>query len=216
MARPDLTALWEQQMTAIESGSLSLDSFLGNVADMVRGIISVPLNIPSEISGFNRLHKCLTEGCDGYLRHIERRGKTSFFSCSVCHKTFNDVDGVPVQKKENQEAVGEIVEAPCPLGCGGSARRFEGKYGPFWKCSCSPDLIFKDVNDSPAIKEKRVEAKCPVPGCKGKAMRLTSKKTGQPFWLCHVCGNFFDDIGGVPAPRKTHQKSEQRREVAEV
>jgi transposase-like protein len=189
---------------------------------MVRGIISVPLNIPSEIPGFKRLNKCLTEGCDGYLRHIERtdqkskKGKTSFFSCSVCHKTFNDVDGIPVQKKENKETDGVIVEAPCPLGCGGSARRFEGKYGYFWKCRCSPDETFRDMDGSPAIKEKRVEAKCPVTGCKGKAMRLTGKKDGRLFWLCHVCGNFFDDAGGVPTPRKTHPKSGKRREVAGV
>ncbi|MDR3331096.1 MAG: hypothetical protein LBT08_00565, partial [Synergistaceae bacterium] len=202
MVYPDMTALWEQRMTAIEFGNLSLDSFLGDVADMVRGIISAPLNIPSEIPDFKRLKKCLTEGCEGFLRHIELKGKSPFFSCPVCHKTFNDVGGSPVPKSEK---TGEIITARCPLGCGGSARRFEGKYGIFWKCDCSPDTTFKDVSGAPAVREAKIEAKCPVTGCKGTAMRLLSKKTDSPFWLCHVCGNFFDDLGGVPVPRKVRE-----------
>jgi DNA topoisomerase-3 len=202
MVYPDMTALWEQRMTAIESGSLSLDSFLGDVADMVRGIISSPLNIPPKILGFKRLQKCLTEGCEGYLRHIGLKGKSPFFSCPLCHKTFNDVGGSPVPKSEK---TGEIITAPCPLGCGGSARRFEGKYGVFWKCGCSPETTFNDTNGAPTVREAKIEAKWPVTGCKGTAMRLLSKKIGVPFWLCHVCGNFFDDLDGVPVPRKARE-----------
>jgi DNA topoisomerase-3 len=151
---PDMTALWEGRMSDIEKGA-PLESFVGEVAGMVNGIISGNLDIPENIPG------------------IERKKPKS----------------------------GEIVEAPCPLGCGGSARRYDGKYGPFWKCSCSPGLTFNDENGAPAVREQRTEAKCPAPNCKGKAMRLAGKKDGRLFWLCHLCGNFFDDADGKPAMR---------------
>jgi DNA topoisomerase-3 len=157
---PDMTALWEGRMSDIEKGA-PLESFVTEVAGMVREIISGSLDIPADIPG------------------MERRKSSS----------------------------GEIIDTPCPLGCGGSARRYEGKYGLFWKCSCSPGLTFKGVNGGPVVKEQQVEAKCPMPGCKGKAARLAGKKDGHLFWMCHVCGNFFDDIGGVPALRERGKKA---------
>jgi DNA topoisomerase-3 len=209
LVRPDLTALWERKMGEIEGGALALDSFVSEVADMVRGIISNRLAVPADVSipGIVKQPKCLTNGCEGFLRHISKPGKSAFFSCPVCHTTFNDVDGSPVQKKKTS---GEIAEAPCPLGCGGSARRFEGRYGPFWKCRCSPDVIFKDSNGWPAAPEQRMEAGCPVPGCGGKAVRFTRKKDGGHFWKCAKCGNFFNDIDGVPIAAKGSEAGPER------
>jgi hypothetical protein len=108
--------------------------------------------------------------------------------------------------ERKKAASGEIVEAPCPLGCGKNARIYEGKYGPFWKCACSPDVIFKDAGGTPALKEQRAEADCPAKGCKGKAIRLVSKKDSHPFWKCAKCGNFFDDADGKPAMREKRNK----------
>jgi DNA topoisomerase-3 len=51
---PDLTALWEQKMSDIESGAVSLDSFVEEVAGMVREILSGSLNIPQAIPGMER------------------------------------------------------------------------------------------------------------------------------------------------------------------
>jgi DNA topoisomerase-3 len=209
MVYPDMTALWEQEMTAIESGSASLEFFVSEVVDMVRDILSYKLDIPADIPdvpGMTRQHRCLTENCDGFLRHIRKPAQSPFFSCPVCHTTFNDVDGAPVPKKE---WTGEIVEAPCPLRCGRNARRFSGRYGHYWKCLCSPDAAFKDVDGVPVLKEQRTEAKCPMKGCKGKAVRLTSKKDGRPFWKCDKCGNFYDDRDGQPIFRETHEKHEK-------
>jgi hypothetical protein len=161
-----MTALWEQKMSDIEGGRVSLESFVTEVADMVREILSGGLNVPSDITG------------------LERR---------------NEPDG-------------EIVEAPCPMGCGANARRFSGKYGFYWKCGCSPDVFFKDAGGVPAIKEARVEAPCPAKsektgkGCSGKAVRLVSKKDGRPFWKCDKCGGFFDDVDGKPAIREKNGK----------
>jgi hypothetical protein len=147
-------------MSDIERGGVSLESFISEVANMVREILSGSLNVPSDIPG------------------LERR----------------------------KEPDGEIVEAPCPLGCGANARRFSGKYGFYWKCHCSADVVFKDVDGVPVVKESRVEAPCPAKRCSGKAVRLVSKKDGRPFWKCSKCGKFFDDADGKPVIREKGNK----------
>ena len=114
---------------------------------------------------------------------------------------------IPGMERRKMPA-GEIIEALCPLNCGGKARRFEGKYGPFWKCSCSPDVIFKDLDGAPAVRETRTEANCPVKGCKGVAVRLVRKKDNQPFWKCEKCGNYFDDSTGKPEIREKKTNKE--------
>jgi hypothetical protein len=150
-------------MGDIEAGSASLESFVGEVAGMVRDIVSDNLNVPADIPGMEKRKEC----------------------------------------------GGEVVEAPCPLGCGKNARRYEGKYGPFWKCACSPDVTFKDAGGTPALKERRAEAACPIKDCKGKAIRLVSKKDSRPFWKCAKCGNFFDDTDGKPAMREKKGKADK-------
>lgn len=197
IVKPDLTALWEQRMSDIERGA-PFEPFVGEVADMVRDILSDRLEIPADIPGMRRLEKCMTLDCPGFLRHIEKKGKANFFACPVCRATFNDVDGKPVQKKESG---GEAISAPCPLGCGNEARQFSGKYGLFWKCICSPDSTFKDVSGKPALKTPQTKVDCPVAGCKGQAVQLRAKQDHRLFWLCHACGNFFDDIDGLPVVR---------------
>jgi hypothetical protein len=102
-----------------------------------------------------------------------------------------------------------VIEADCPLGCGKKARRFEGKYGFFWKCFCSPDVKFKDIDGKPVVPEERpplISAKCPVKKCKGMAVRYNAKSDGRPFWKCDTCKNFFDDRDGKPAFRENREK----------
>jgi len=156
LVRPDMTALWEKQMSEIAGESASLDGFISEVAGMVREITSDRLNVPDDIPG------------------MERR------------KTVSE----------------EVIEAPCPLNCGGKARRLTGKYGPFWKCDCSPDVTFKDVDGAPVVREAKIEASCPTKRCMGMAMRLVSKKDNRVFWKCAKCGNFFDDSDGKPEIRE--------------
>ncbi|GHS90710.1 hypothetical protein AGMMS49957_17280 [Synergistales bacterium] len=164
MVHPDMTALWEQEMTSIEQGSASLEPFVSEVADMVRVIISDRLDVPSDLPEI-----------PGMTKHKARA--------------------------EN------VIETPCPLHCGNNARRYEGKYGHYWRCVCSPNITFKDIDGKPVVKEQRVEAKCPTKGCKGKTTRFASKKDGRLFWKCAVCGNFFDDIGGKPIMREKEGQS---------
>jgi DNA topoisomerase-3 len=158
LTRPDMTALWEGTMSGIEAGKSSLESFVADVAGMVREITSETLNVP-------------------------------------------DVPGLE-RRKTASAANAEVVESPCPLGCGKGARRYEGKFGFFWKCACSPDVTFRDVDGAPAAREARAEANCPARGCGGRAVRYTNKNDGRPFWKCRKCGGFFDGADGRPKTRE--------------
>jgi uncharacterized C2H2 Zn-finger protein len=208
---PDLTALWEKEMTRIENGELSQEIFVAEVGAMVSGIVKAPLDLTKirELSGLPRRKRCLTEGCGGYLiRKVGAYGP--FFFCPSCKHVFRERerDGEPTPVK----SPGELIEADCPLGCGKKARRFEGKYGPFWKCFCSPDVIFKDVDGKPAVPEKRaplLSEKCPVKRCKGTAEQIP-KKDGGLFWKCRTCRNTFDDRDGKPVIREKHPNKTKR------
>ncbi|MDR1620897.1 MAG: hypothetical protein LBS00_00825, partial [Synergistaceae bacterium] len=167
-------------------------------------IVEAPLIIP-EISGLDRRKKCLTEGFNGYLRHIVK-GKNPFFACPVCKRTFRDQDGEPLERLRTDGEKSEIVEADCPRGCGGKARRLNGPYGFFWKCDCSPELVFRDVDGKPMMREERPKAKCPVKGCKGMAEQHKAKSDGRLFWRCGACGNYFDDAEGKPVVREKKGK----------
>jgi DNA topoisomerase-3 len=208
---PDLTALWEQKMTRIEHGELSLEAFVEEVGKMVGEIVREPLQVP-EISGVSRKKRCLTEGCGGYLdRKTGAYGP--FFSCPACGRIFRERGGEPAAPAL-AAASAEAIEADCPLGCGKKARRFVGKYGPFWRCFCSPDVRFKDADGKPAVPEERrpaVSAKCPVKRCKGTAEQI-KKKDGGLFWKCRTCRNTFDDKNGNPVLR---EKRESARKTLE-
>jgi transposase-like protein len=110
LVQPELTALWERKMTQIEKGELELDAFVSEAAAMIGEIVKAPLDVP-EVPELPRKKKCLTEGCNGYLRHISKE-KSSFFACPVCGQTFKDEDGEAVQgsptavrKKESRRTV---------------------------------------------------------------------------------------------------------------
>jgi DNA topoisomerase-3 len=203
LVKPELTALWERKMTRIEKGELELEAFVSEVAAMVGDIVREPLCIP-EIPELPRKKKCLTEGCGGYL--VRKTGAYGpFFFCPACKHVFRERDGEPAPISANTG----VIEADCPLGCGKKARRFDGKYGPFWKCFCSPNVKFKDVDGKPAAPEKRaplVSAKCPVKGCKGMAEQHRAKNDGRLFWKCEACGNYFDDADGKPVVREKKGK----------
>jgi DNA topoisomerase-3 len=199
LVKPELTAVWEQEMTRIEKGEVELDAFVSEVAAMVGEIVEAPLSVP-EISGLPRKKKCLTKGCEGYLRHIDK-GKAPFFACPVCRSAFKDQNGEPVEKRQSNGAM-EKVEADCPRGCGKKARRLEGPYGFFWKCECSPETAFRDADGKPVIREERPKAKCPAKGCKGMAGQYKAKNGGRLFWKCETCGGYFDDAEGKPVIRE--------------
>jgi hypothetical protein len=86
----------------------------------------------------------------------------------------------------------------------------KGQYGFFWKCDCSPDLTFKDVDGKPVVREERPKAKCPVKKCKGTAEQYKAKSDGRLFWKCGTCGNLFDDADGKPVVREKKGKGKNK------
>ena len=199
LVKPDLTAQWEEEMSLIEEGKEKLSDFLAENEKVVKDIISSSMSIKGEdVKGLTRLKKCLTENCKGFLvRRVSKAG-SPFYRCGTCEKTFSEKDNEPVVS-EKKEA-GEVIEADCPLNCGKKARRFSGKFGFFWKCSCQSEGTFKDVDGKPVVREKREieKTKCIMPRCKGEAVRLFKKSDGTPFWKCEKCNNFFNDVDGRP------------------
>jgi transposase-like protein len=210
LVKPELTAFWEKKMTQIEEGKLTLDSFISEVGTMVGEIVEGQLEVP-EISGVSRKKKCLTAGCEGYLRHITKvdKGKKPFFACPVCKNTFNDRDGEPIERRQANEQgeKAEKIEADCPLSCGKKARRLQGPYGFFWKCDCLPEKTFRDVDGKPMVKEERPQQKCPVKNCKGTAQQFKTKDGTRFFWRCATCQNMFNDVDGKPVIRKKESSS---------
>jgi DNA topoisomerase-3 len=210
LVKPDLTALWEKKLSAIEAGKLPLETFISEVSSMVSGIVKDSDAAVPELEGVSKSSgrgsqentdkKCLKEGCDGFLRLLHRKdGSGVFFSCSECKATYNaDSNGNPVPKSP-------LIEGNCPTpGCGGKAQQKNGPYGIYWTCPKCGNK-FNDVDGKPVTKEKKdkgPEVPCPVKKCKGKAVRYPSKfKEGSFYWKCHTCGNIFDDVGGAPAIR---------------
>jgi DNA topoisomerase-3 len=209
LVKPDLTALWEKKLSAIEAGQLSLDAFISEVAMMVSEIVKDSDPVIPTLEGIakydrtskaeNTDKKCLQTGCGGLLKLIPRKdGSGSFFSCPECKTTYTvGTDGEPLPKSP-------LVETDCPWqGCGGKAQQRKGPYGTYWTCSKCGNK-FNDVDGTPVVKEKKKfqEAPCPVKKCKGKAVQYPSQyKENTFYWKCHTCGNSFDDINGVPTVR---------------
>ncbi len=122
MVEPDLTAVWEEEMTNIARGYVSLEAFISSVAGMVRDITSYRLKLPDEIPGMKRQKKCLNNtvvrekriedicplsGCGGTAtRFKSKKDSRLFWKCGKCGNFFDDTKGCPsVRKKGAKNAV---------------------------------------------------------------------------------------------------------------
>jgi DNA topoisomerase-3 len=200
LVKPDLTALWEQKLTAVEKREMELSAFVAEVSSMLRECIGEKLlevpdlpEIPKVAKAEMTEKKCLS--CGEFMNLVPRKdGTGKFFSCPACKSTFSvGGDGEALPKAE-------AIETECPQ-CGGKARQHKGQYGLFWKCKdCGG--TFSDVNGKPVVKEKAPEAKCPVKKCKGAARKYKSKSGESWYWWCPVCKNYFDDTDGKPDIRE--------------
>lgn len=106
MVSPDLTAVWEEEMTGIEKGSVSLDDFIARVAGMVRDITTDRLSLPSEILGLKKREqrpeeRCPADGCSGTVTlYKSKKDGRLFWKCSTCEGYFDDLGGQPVVRKK--------------------------------------------------------------------------------------------------------------------
>jgi DNA topoisomerase-3 len=102
---PDLTALWERDMTRIEKGELSLEAFIDEVAAMVGETVREPLRVP-EMLDIPRKKKCPSEDCGGYLNR-KSGAFGPFFHCPECKRGFSEREGEPVLPKSGRPALME-------------------------------------------------------------------------------------------------------------
>lgn len=165
MATPDLTAIFEQKMTQIHDGSLSLDEFMKTVEDMTHRLIASGKE--TDMKGIAQAGGGTTAAngqsapefpcpkCQGELRRI--KGVNGFFwACQSCRSTFNDNKGKPEKA------------FICPA-CGGLLRRRKGPYGFFWGCrNLECKKTFKDVKGAPDFDGKGNSVKSPSSTSAGK------------------------------------------------
>jgi DNA topoisomerase III len=180
MADPVLTAQWEEQLGQVESGSLLLEQFEGNLGKWLTNLVAqVRANPRTALQGFENgspsaakrppgataaqtdsLVPC--EQCKAPMRRIQG-SKGWFWGCTAyssgCRHTMNDFQGKPVKAasaKTNQESLGStpVVE-----------------------------LLLK----APAVKQpsKELRAGISCPTChEGKLIGRQTKDTGRAFWGC--------------------------------
>jgi DNA topoisomerase-3 len=160
LTRPDMTALWEGTMSDIEEGKSSLESFVDEVAGMVREITSETLRVP-DIPGLERRNaaseasaEAAESSCPLGCGHQARRHEGRFGPFWTCACSpgviFRDVDGTPVVREA-------LVEEDCPArGCKGRAVRYASKHDGrlFWKCGkCGG--FFDDAEGKPKTREAK-------------------------------------------------------------
>ena len=146
MATPDLTAIFEQKMTQIHDGDLSLDDFMKYVEDMTHRLVASGSQadmkaISAQGNGNDSSPAYPCPKCQGELKRL-KGSKGFFWVCQSCKATFDDAKGKPEKA------------FICPA-CGGFLRRRKSEYGFFWACrnqECKK--IFKDVKGKPEVKNK--------------------------------------------------------------
>ena len=125
LRKPDMTALWEQALGDVQSGKLTIDSFLGNIIATVKKITEARAKSSPEVRSVSpQSQQEGQEPCpvckEGKMRILTGKfGK--FWLCGSCGVSLNDDNGKPQKISK------------CPV-CGGLVVRVHGKKGYFWLC----------------------------------------------------------------------------------
>lgn len=145
---PDFTALWESILSAMASGSESLEDFLKEQAGFTTALCSKAKEMSMPLQGEHTCPQC----GKGVLQ--PRKGRNgAFWGCTrypECKGSYDDEGGKP-KKPEHS----------CPRCKKGALQRIQGKNGAFWGCTRFPDCrtTFNDQEGRPAlpsIKEQPV------------------------------------------------------------
>lgn len=161
--RPDLTAVFEDFLSQVEEGDMTLDAFTDRQAKFVARIIddiksgAGLANMPSGVSvsksgalaaapeGGGQTHACFEAGCgQPLMRKKSRNASRWFWVCGASHFA-DDKDGIPVARapKEAPTVTGEH----CPDCADGKLLiRKGGRSGQFLGCSNFPKCRYtRDV-----------------------------------------------------------------------
>lgn len=143
---PVLTAVYERQLRAIESGAESLSTFLSGQAEFVRERVQDASQGSITLASADKI-PC--PGCkEGHLRRA--KGRSGFFwGCSRwqqgCKATFEDKKGKP--------DLGPKKAVPCPVCGQGELRSRSSANGKFWGCNRYPDCraTYEDEKGKPVL-----------------------------------------------------------------
>ncbi len=196
---PGLTAAWEQELDKIAHKETELSLFMTNIEKWIRSIImnynepeAFTLNedyLKSNNQNQEQDFPCFK--CGGPMRRI-KGSRGYFWGCQNqdCKATFNDKNGQPVTRKEQEEDPSINENAPkCPK-CGSPMKlRTSGKTGnKFWGCSSYPNCNgIVNFNDNSENSDNNALDTGPAPKCPqcGRTMQLKhAKSTGKSFWGC--------------------------------
>ncbi|MDT7467875.1 type IA DNA topoisomerase, partial [Citrobacter portucalensis] len=111
--KPNISAIWAEKQAQIKSGELTVEDFIRDNDDYIRGLIDDldknGINISSNATPCPVCSK-------GFLR--KRKGQNGFFwGCSCypeCKTSFPDKDGEPVTEKQASERASARLGVPCP------------------------------------------------------------------------------------------------------
>ncbi len=137
---PDSTALWENILHSMATGSESLACFLGQQVQFTTSLCAQAIDLTIPLLGD---HPCPQCG-QGVLQL--RNGKSGkFWGCSrypLCKATYDDHDGQPQQ-----------LEHLCPKCKQGGLKLKKGKNGDFWGCTSFPTCraTYNDEQGQPNI-----------------------------------------------------------------
>lgn len=137
---PDSTALWENTLQSMASGSESLADFLQQQVQFTTDLCIKALKVALPLQGDHPCPKCH----QGVLQL--RNGKSGkFWGCSrypLCKASYNDQEGQPQKPKFS-----------CPRCKEGGLQLKKGKNGDFWGCTNYPACraTYNDNQGKPAL-----------------------------------------------------------------
>jgi len=180
LADPVLTAQWEEQLSQIENGELTLVQFEGNLAEWLTQITA---NIKREIGNYS-------------IKSSDKAADQASKASANGTKTY--------QQTPKSDAGSAQLNYPCPL-CHKPLKQRTGPRGAFWGCTGYPDCkgTLPDDNGKPGHKapeqvkqtpthmqDKLVKPKAKAgedcPECKkGKLIGRVFKETSKPYIGCN-------------------------------
>ncbi|MFT3960906.1 DNA topoisomerase [Propionivibrio sp.] len=151
-----LTGEWEHKLGLVNKGRESRATFMAEIADFTRGIVTRLEEERSQLKPRPSAQSCPDCGFPMLLGQSKFKAGARYWECSnypTCRTKCDDVNGKPGRKKE---APPVSTEHLCP-DCGKSLifRRGVGKKGPWkmWTCSGYPECTakFDDAGGKPIL-----------------------------------------------------------------
>jgi DNA topoisomerase-3 len=195
----ELTGRWEQKLSRMARGEYALDSFLGEVREMVSGLVreiaaaevdraggaGATNTRPQQVRAEGALDcpKCKREERAGFL--AEREGASGkFVVCSEGRERCGYISDRPRNAKQRKALVGTSCHA-----CGGAMRlRLPKEKGRRASLACVGErcraVRWLDQSGVPAEATAAQETGRPCPVCQTPTVKRGPASSGSYFWSC--------------------------------